>query len=1008
MLRWVGVAVAAVVGLVALAASATVFLGQEALEERLAQLERRTGLNIAVDGVSVDLDAGVRLDGVRVRGPGALAPWSASIDHVATDLDLGSLVRGKRRPGRVWLQGVHLQGLIDRATIDAALQFVRRTPPGEPGSPAGPSAMPRVTIKRASGHIDVALALEGDPTPQRVALSGWSGDVTFPGGLAVKLAGQLQVGPTTRRVELGLQGGLSGDVTVRLDGPLGVSSTVSGREVQLQASGFERRSSGVAATQFVLRSPRDGVIVACDRLEAALPSSDSTDWTAVQSATCTELRAAVGERHVETRRATLEFHDGADEPNQLRPRRARLEGLRLRGSTADRAEATVQRLGVLFGPEALAAAARGDWATAIRGVTIRGPALHVTVPDLDAPLQPLQAAADAVPIDPEAGPPDDQLDDDAKDASDARTARAGEGKTRRRKDGKSKARSVPPVELPLPPATAFRIPFGRQMVEYARQTQFTIKRGRVEVSGDKSKAGQALVLDDLEMVLTPSDSGGVTAAVHSLLQRGNVQSGRATVTAEIDPDGSVRAARGVVAGTDFAHVLSRLSQYATVQPDAWVQLDFDYNYAEDVPIEGVPTAGRSKRRSRNKAQPEPATGPRHRVRGQARFEDFGLEAWRISHTPMTGLEGRVEYDLTIHPTEHHVRVQLPKIVLGESTLTASMSMTARPDDGLVLDLQATMPMQDCAAMARSIPRALMPRLAGLQLAGAIAWQASLQVDIDRPYDLELNVEGDVDSCRVVTLGDEIDLEDLRGPFIHHPIEPKKGVREDIEVGRGSSSWVPGNQLPRFVKAAAIVTEDRSFYAHAGLRWDLVVRALKLNIEKGRFVYGGSTITQQLVKNLYLTREKTLSRKLEELFIVWEMERRFTKEEILELYVNVIEYGPDLYGVRRAAHFYFGKPPGALSPSEASFIMGLKPYPGAGHRQWVSQRLNRWWVSRVEHVLGMIHRREGAISQAEVLAGGARTIKFRSPGGSLWGGGEYVRPSKPLPPPPGAPHEPPMP
>ena len=133
-----------------------------------------------------------------------------------------------------------------------------------------------------------------------------------------------------------------------------------------------------------------------------------------------------------------------------------------------------------------------------------------------------------------------------------------------------------------------------------------------------------------------------------------------------------------------------------------------------------------------------------------------------------------------------------------------------------------------------------------------------------------------------------------------------------------------------------MTEDRAFQSHKGVRWDLIGKAIKLNLEQARFAYGGSTITQQLVKNLFLSREKTLSRKLEELIISWELERRYNKNEILELYVNVIEYGPDIYGVRKAAHYYFGKPPWHLSPAESAFIMGLKPYPRAGHRQWQSQ------------------------------------------------------------------------
>jgi monofunctional biosynthetic peptidoglycan transglycosylase len=156
-----------------------------------------------------------------------------------------------------------------------------------------------------------------------------------------------------------------------------------------------------------------------------------------------------------------------------------------------------------------------------------------------------------------------------------------------------------------------------------------------------------------------------------------------------------------------------------------------------------------------------------------------------------------------------------------------------------------------------------------------------------------------------------------------------------------------------VKLAAWVTEDRRWTEHGGVRWDLVERALKLDLEYGRFVYGGSTITQQLVKNLYLTRGKNLARKLEEMIIAWQMERTLTKDEILTTYINCIEYGPDVYGIKAAAKHYFDKKVQDLDAIEAAFIMGLKPYPSAGYKQWLKGELDHWWIKRVSHVLDIM-------------------------------------------------------
>jgi membrane peptidoglycan carboxypeptidase len=237
----------------------------------------------------------------------------------------------------------------------------------------------------------------------------------------------------------------------------------------------------------------------------------------------------------------------------------------------------------------------------------------------------------------------------------------------------------------------------------------------------------------------------------------------------------------------------------------------------------------------------------------------------------------------------------------------------------------------------------------------------------------------------------------RYEWVHSPTEPDRGLLEHVSVGPGTPHWTSSSQIPLFVKAGAIVTEDRGFAQHKGVRWDLIAKALRLDLHKERFVYGGSTITQQLVKNLFLTREKTLSRKLEELVIAWQMERTFSKDEILTFYLNVIEYGPDIYGLRRAAAFYFGKAPAHLSPSEGAFLMGLKPYPRAGFRQWEHQRLSAWWVTRVKSVLTRMHSLQGAISADDVSDAAPYQVRFRAPGESL-SSGQNRATARPAPPP----------
>jgi len=480
---------------------------------------------------------------------------------------------------------------------------------------------------------------------------------------------------------------------------------------------------------------------------------------------------------------------------------------------------------------------------------------------------------------------------------------------------------------------------------------------------------ESVHIEDLALSIVPDGTSGVEATVEASLQRAGQASGQVSVTAQFDGDGVIHRASGLIAGGDLAHVLSRFSDQVTVERDAGVKGSFDYELEREPRL-------------------------RHRLKGRIDLTDFGFQSWRISHTPVSGLSASVDLEAMYDNQDHHLQVDLTAINIGETSLEGAASLTAPPDGQREIALRLTMPRQDCGALARDIPPDLLPRLQGLRLQGTMAFDAQFSLDLDVPRSLRLRVDGDMEDCEATSLGRHIHLSNLTNPgFVHHPVEPKAGKRLDIAVGPGTDQWVPLDQLPRFVTSAAVVTEDRAYYFHKGVRWDLVGRAMRMNLEYGRFVYGGSTITQQLVKNLYLTREKTLSRKLEELVISWQLERKLTKEEILLMYVNVVEFGPDIYGVRKASHHYFGKPPADLSPSEAAFIMGLKPYPKAGYRQWERQRLKSWWEDRIKKVLEMLYKRERAITKDELLAAAPYQVRFRKPGESLWGGTPYVAPGR---------------
>jgi monofunctional biosynthetic peptidoglycan transglycosylase len=140
------------------------------------------------------------------------------------------------------------------------------------------------------------------------------------------------------------------------------------------------------------------------------------------------------------------------------------------------------------------------------------------------------------------------------------------------------------------------------------------------------------------------------------------------------------------------------------------------------------------------------------------------------------------------------------------------------------------------------------------------------------------------------------------------------------------TWVPLSKIPQHVRQAIIVGEDGTFYAHHGVDWHEVWESVRTNFEQGGFARGASTITQQLAKNLYLSSAKTPMRKFREMLMAFWMEAQLDKQRILELYLNIIEWGPGIFGIEAAAQQYFHKTTKHLSPEEGVRLAAVIPRP----------------------------------------------------------------------------------
>jgi membrane peptidoglycan carboxypeptidase len=170
------------------------------------------------------------------------------------------------------------------------------------------------------------------------------------------------------------------------------------------------------------------------------------------------------------------------------------------------------------------------------------------------------------------------------------------------------------------------------------------------------------------------------------------------------------------------------------------------------------------------------------------------------------------------------------------------------------------------------------------------------------------------------------------------------------VGAEDPDFVPIAELPVHVIRAVTTSEDGGFFGHQGFDFEELRNALAGGAEAGRIVRGGSTITQQLAKNLYLGREKTFTRKVREAAITVALEATVPKERLLEIYLNVIEWGPGLRGIGPAARHWFGKDARELTPIEAAFLASVIPNPTRYHYMYDRGAVTEAWRRRVDDVL----------------------------------------------------------
>lgn len=321
-------------------------------------------------------------------------------------------------------------------------------------------------------------------------------------------------------------------------------------------------------------------------------------------------------------------------------------------------------------------------------------------------------------------------------------------------------------------------------------------------------------------------------------------------------------------------------------------------------------------------------------------------------------------------------VEGAELQIGQAHLEGRV-LVARTGDEVVFDAGLRAPLVGCQALLDSAPRALLGPVADMQWTGTFSLDAAVRAEssaLDK-----MNVLWKFDNgCRITAVPSELDPERFRGPFTLEVVGAG-GVLQMLEFGPGSDRFVPSEDLSPYLETALLVTEDGRFHRHKGFDDRAIESAIRDNVRAGAFVRGASTLSMQLAKNLYLSRTKTLSRKLQEAALTMLLEQNFTKRELMELYLNVVEFGPGIYGIGPAAAYYFGQTPGQLTPAQAFFIASLLPAPTVQHFN-AEGRLSASRWRHVQSLLRIAHQRQ-RLNDDELARALAEELRFGVPDSS---------------------------
>ncbi|WP_316770061.1 biosynthetic peptidoglycan transglycosylase [Pedobacter frigiditerrae] len=326
------------------------------------------------------------------------------------------------------------------------------------------------------------------------------------------------------------------------------------------------------------------------------------------------------------------------------------------------------------------------------------------------------------------------------------------------------------------------------------------------------------------------------------------------------------------------------------------------------------------------------SGDDYKISGAWSIKNLTINQKRISSADIVVPDAKIDADVLIG--ENFISLDSTSTVfLKNASVHPYLKYTLSPNK--IYEMKINAEEQDAQAIFDAFPVGLFESLEGIKVQGKLKYSLDFYLDTSIPDSVKFESTLTPTNFKIVKWGKN-DLQKINSDFVYTPYEYGKPMR-DITIGPSNPNFTRLEDISPNFKNAILTSEDPSFYRHKGFVEESIRKSIAVNFKEKRFKRGGSTISMQLVKNVFLSRQKTLARKAEEILIVWLIEnnRLISKQRMLEVYFNIIEMGQNVYGIGEASRHYFGKSPSELSVGEGIFLANIVPKPKAAMYKFMS-------------------------------------------------------------------------